>query len=49
MKTSPENEKRMKFGAQEHKNCCNLGGSYVNHENLRWETSGERSDLAMAL
>lgn len=46
---SPENERRMKFGAHEHKTCCNSGGSYVNCENLRWETSGGRSDLALAL
>lgn len=25
VKASPENERRMKFGAQEHKNCCNSG------------------------
>lgn len=50
VKASPENERRMKFGAQEHKNCCNsVGVPHVNHENLWWEPSGGRSELAMAL
>lgn len=45
VKASLENERRMKFGAQEHKNCCNSGWASCQ----QWETSRGRSDLVMAL